>query len=258
MINNFYLKDYKLFKKLFKKNNFKFNNLRLEFFFESLKDWSIFFTLKQFRRIYKIKKKNEKSIIRTISIKDLTEWSIDKKTGNISHKSNKFFKIEGVKIITNKREVQKRGWDQPIITQVGFDGGILGLLRARFFGIPHYLCQLKVEPGNYGKIQISPTLQATNSNINMIHKGRAPFFLDYFLKPNKNKSKILFKSWLAEDGGRFYLKRNLGILLETTRDGKNINLPNKDFMWLSLFQIKELMKENAWVNPHLRSLLSFY
>ena len=258
MLNNSYFKDFKLFKKKLKRNKFKINNLRLEFFFESLNDWSIFFTLVQLKRIYKEQKKKEGSIIKTIPLKDLKEWYSDKKTGNILHKSNKFFKIEGVKITTNNREVTKNGWDQPIVTQVGFNGGILGLLRARFFGIPHYLCQLKVEPGNYGKIQISPTLQATNSNIKMVHKGRAPFFLDYFLKPENNESKILFKSWFAEDGGRFYLKRNLGILLETKKSGNKILLPNKDFMWLSLFQIKKLIRENAWVNPHLRSLLSFY
>jgi oxidase EvaA len=258
MKSNLYKREFKLFKKLFKKTKFKFSDLKLEFLFESSKDWSIFFSLNNFKKFYNIRKKKENSIIKIIPLNDLKEWYADKKTGNIIHKSNQFYKIEGIKIITNKREIKKSGWDQPIITQVGFDGGILGLLRARFSGIPHYLCHLKVEPGNYGKIQISPTLQATISNIKMSHKGRAPFFLNYFLKNNKKKGKILFKSWFAEDGGRFYLKRNLGILLEAKRDGNKITLPNKDFVWLSLFQIKKLTKENAWINPHLRSLLSFY
>jgi|688.fasta_scaffold235599_2 oxidase EvaA len=258
MIKNLYIKNFNLFKKINKKINFKTTNLKKELFFESTKDWSIFFSLRQLRKIYKSRRKKEKSIIKIIPIINLKEWYVEKKTGNIFHKSKKFFQIQGIRIITSQRETQKQGWDQPIVTDVGSDGGILGLLRARFSGIPHYLCQFKLEPGNYGKIQISPTLQATNSNIKMVHEGRPPFFLDYFLRPNKNESKIIFKSWLTEEGGRFYLKKNLGILLETRREGHKIVLPNKDFIWLSLFQIKKLINESAWVNPHLRSLLSFY
>ena len=148
MESNLYKREFELFKKLFKKTKFKFSDLKLEFLFESSKDWSIFFTLDNFKKFYNIRKKKENSIIKTIPLNDLKEWYVDKKTGNIIHKSNHFYKIEGIKVITNKREIKKSGWDQPIITQVGFDGGILGLLRARFSGIPHYLCNLKVEPGN--------------------------------------------------------------------------------------------------------------
>ena len=77
------------------------------------------------------------------------------------------------------REVED-GWEQPIVTQVGFDGGVLGLLRSKRNGVPYYLVEAKAEPGNPDKVQICPTLQATFSNINQNHGGRQPKFVDLF------------------------------------------------------------------------------
>ena len=42
------------------------------------------------------------------------------------------------------------------IKQTGWDGGILGILRKRFDGVPHYLVEAKCEPGNPNMVQISP------------------------------------------------------------------------------------------------------
>ena len=80
------------------------------------------------------------------------------------HNSKEFFIVEGLRIKeTRSREVNY--WDQPILTQVGYKGGILGIIRKRFNGIPHYLIEAKLEPGNYKYVQLSPTLQATFSNL---------------------------------------------------------------------------------------------
>jgi oxidase EvaA len=37
---------------------------------------------------------------------------------------------------------------------------------------------------------------------------------------------------------------------------EEINLPNDNFIWLSLYQIKQLLKEDAWINPHVRGILA--
>ncbi|MDA9842426.1 NDP-hexose 2,3-dehydratase family protein [Gammaproteobacteria bacterium] len=227
----------------------------LECLFESLSDRSVFHSISDVRSWFLSKKANSRLHVENISLKDMNDWLVDDKTGNIQHKSNDFFVVRGIRVTTNTRE-KGGGWDQPILEQVGYDGGLLGLIRKRFHGIPHYLCEAKEEPGNYGKVQISPSLQATFANLNQAHGGRKPRFSELFIDRNTNKFvKVLFESWLAEDGGRLHLKRNKGILLEVDED-YDLEIPNDNFIWLSLYQIKTLLKEDAWINPHIRGILA--
>lgn len=197
--------------------------------------------------------KNSKVKVKKIKLKDCKGWKFSK--NSIVHKSNKFFKVEGVRVIKSfKREV-KSGWDQPLLTEPNFKGGILGLMRKNINGFPHYLVNAKFEPGNYKLIQLSPTLQATFSNISKAHKGETPKFLKYFINPKKNKCDILFKQWFSEEGGRLNQKRNCGIIVNNYSKEKIIL--DEDFKWITLKQIKSLILENAIVNPHLRGLVSF-
>ena len=183
----------------------------------------------------------------------MKKWTYDKKKGVLLHDSGEFFHIEGKRITNSEREV--KSWDQPFIKQVGYNGGIIGLVRANIKGIPHYLVDAKFEPGNYKLIQISPTLQATFSNISRVHKGRKPKYLDYFIRPDKNNCKVLFKQWMSEEGGRLNYKRNLGMLINNTSTAE-LEIGD-DFIWVTLKQIKELILENALINPHLRGMVSF-
>lgn len=228
----------------------------IESSFESLNDWSLFFTLTQVKEWFLDKRKNAPMQVFDIPINEVKGWKIDNKTGNISHASGGFFTIHGIRVITDAREVGAGGWDQPILEQVDYDGGLLGIIRKRFEGIPHYLCEAKMEPGNYGKVQISPTLQATFSNLKKTHGGKKPHFADYFENHEEYQDiKVLFSAWLAEDGGRLHLKRNRGMLLEVP-ESLEIEIPTDNFIWLSLYQIKNLMKEDAWINPHIRGVLA--
>ena len=67
---------------------------------------------------------------------------------------------------------------------------------------------------------------------------------------------------MSEEGGRLRNKRNLGIVIDH-QSSKDIEFGN-DYKWATLKQIKELILENAMVNPHLRlwyhsfNVLSFF
>lgn len=227
----------------------------IESFFESLNDWSQFYSLEDVKEWFLEKRKNSSLVIEDIPLNEVSGWEIDSATGNISHCSGDFFTVHGIRVNSNFREVDIL-WEQPILEQVGYDGGLLGIIKKRFNDVPHYLCEAKEEPGNYGKVQISPSLQATFSNLNQAHGGRKPHFSELFISRAENENvSVLFDSWLAEDGGRLHLKRNRGILLEVN-EKEEINLPNDNFIWLSLYQIKQLLKEDAWINPHIRGVLA--
>lgn len=250
-----YKKQFENYKKIVKPFiNSKIYDNTLESSFESLNDWSLFNSLDDVRTWFINKRKTAPMEIEDIPMKEVKDWYIDETTGNIYHKSRDFFIIHGLRVKTTSREAVG-GWEQPILEQVGYDGGLLGIVRKRFQGVPHYLCEAKIEPGNYGKVQLSPTLQATFANIKKAHEGRMPYFVDFFENPKDYNFNVLFDAWLAEDGGRLHLKRNRGILIDVP-DDYEIDIPNDNFIWLSLYQIKELLKEDAWINPHIRGILA--
>ena len=67
--------------------------------------------------------------------------------------------------------------------------------------------QAKIEPGNINYVQLSPTLQATKSNYQKVHKGKNPTHLEYFLAEDKN---IILDQLQSEQGARF-LKKEIEI-----------------------------------------------
>ena len=211
-------------------------------------------TTKEIKLWYRkiIKQANIK--IKTIPLRKCNSWKMND-NGHIVHSSGSFYKVEGVRILKSFNREIKEGWDQPMFTEPGFDGGILGLLKKKINNMPHYLVNAKFEPGNYKFIQLSPTVQATFSNIKKAHRGSNVKFINFFKSPDKNNCKIIFKQWVSEEGGRLRNKRNLGIVLEHLGNDK-LEI-DTDFRWITLKQIKQLILENAMINPHLRTLVSF-
>ena len=199
-------------------------------------------------------KKREESdmIVEEIGINDLDKWNVDSETGNVKHESGGFFEVIGIKASnTFDREVGKKGWTQPMIAKN--PGGILGIIMKRINGIPHYLLQAKAEPGNIGKLQLSPTLQATTSNLLKAHGGTQPLFAEYF--DEENNPKIIYAKWQSEDGGRFHFKSTYHMIVEVNKDEK-LEIPDS-FIWVTLYQIKQLMKIENFVGPHVRGIISY-
>ena len=226
--------------------------LRLQTMVESIRDDNQINKLDYVIDWFNKKREESDMIVEEVGINDLDKWNIDKNSGNITHDSGGFFEVIGVKVSnTFDREVGKKGWTQPMIGKN--PGGILGILMKRINGIPHYLLQAKAEPGNIGKLQLSPTLQATTSNLLKAHGGIRPKFSEYFDEP-KNV-KIIYAKWQSEDGGRFHLKSNYNMIVEVDVD-EEFNIPDS-FIWVTLYQIKQLLKIENFVGPHIRGIISY-
>jgi len=227
-------------------------NERIRTMLESIRDDNQINKLDYIIEWFNKKREESDMIVEEIGVKDLEKWNIDEKTGNLSHNSKGFFEIIGIKVSnTFDREVGKEGWTQPMIAKN--PGGILGILMKKINGTPHYLLQAKAEPGNIGKLQLSPTLQATTSNLLKAHGGKRPLFAEYF--DETNNPKIIYAKWQSEDGGRFHLKSNYNMIVEID-ENKELDIPDY-FIWITLYQIKQLIKIENFVGPHVRGIISY-
>jgi len=225
---------------------------RIETMLESIRDDNQINKLDYIIEWFNKKREESDMLVEEIDINDLEKWNVDSNSGNVKHESGGFFEVIGVKVSnTFDREVGKKGWTQPMIAKN--PGGILGILMKKINGVPHYLLQAKAEPGNIGKLQLSPTLQATTSNLLKAHGGTKPLFSEYF--DEENNPKIIYAKWQSEDGGRFHLKSNFNMIVEV-KENENLKIPDS-FIWVTLYQIKQLMKIENFVGPHVRGIISY-
>ena len=195
-----------------------------------------------------MKQQNENvvSSIQQIPLIELKGWNFC--DDRLRHDSGKFFSIDGIRVNTNYRSTNE--WDQPIINQPEI--GFLGFIVKKFHGVIHFLMQAKIEPGNLNVVQLSPTLQATRSNYTRVHGGKSPNYLEYF---NGEKDvTVLVDQLQSEQGARFLHKRNRNIIVEI--DEREEFKVQKGFIWVSLGQIKELLRYPNVVNMDSRTVIS--
>lgn len=185
-------------------------------------------------------------LVEEVPFADLKGWHFDKTTGNLVHDSGKFFSIVGIDVQTNTGCEQH--WTQPIISQP--EVGYLGIICKEFDGVLYFLLQAKIEPGNVNCVQLSPTLQATRSNYTQVHGGKKPAYLEYF--QNATPDQIMLDQLQSEQGARFLRKRNRNIIIRVEED----IAVGEDFRWLTLGQIKALMRRDNTVNMDTRTVLS--
>ena len=185
----------------------------------------------------------------SVSLVPLTElhgWNFEQGTGDLVHHSGRFFRVQGVRGTSDfpaPIEVQ-----QPIINQP--EVGVLGILARRFDGVLHFLLQAKMEPGNLGFVQLSPTLQATRSNYTQVHGGSRPRYLEFFL--DRRYGRVLIDQLQSEQGLFFLRKRNRNIIVETDAD-----VPlDEDFQWMTLGQVKQLLEQPHTVNMDTRTVIA--
>lgn len=194
----------------------------------------------------KLRNTQTKVNISRVSINNCNGWYYDNKLGVIRNQSNTFFQIQGIKEIENDQVIQ----EQPIIIQPEI--GYLGIICKQINGEMHYLMQYKIEPGNVNVVQISPTIQATKSNFLQKHGGKKPKYLEYFM--NASKYRLIADQIQSEQSSRFLGKRNRNIIIEI---GACDDIPvSQSHDWMTIKQIKQLMRYNNLVNMDTRTVLS--
>ena len=184
--------------------------------------------------------------IRKNRLSDSDTWFYDEENGTIHNQNNSFFSISGLQFRENGAVTA----EQPILIQDEI--GFLGILCQMQKGLLHFLMQAKIEPGNVNNIQISPTIQATKSNFTQQHGGRKPAYLEYFVE--QADCTVIADQIQSEQSSRFLGKRNRNTIL-LLPEGKRVEA-GKNFRWMTLGQIKALMRRENLVNMDTRTVLS--
>jgi dTDP-4-dehydro-6-deoxy-alpha-D-glucopyranose 2,3-dehydratase len=191
-------------------------------------------------------KSQQHLVVTPIPLDQLGEWSFEQPSGDIVHKTGKFFRVSGVHVESDL--ASRREWDQPIIDQPEI--GILGILTREFDGLTHLLMQAKMEPGNPRGIQLTPTVQATQSNYTQVHHGSRPTYLDYFLQREQSSVGVDQLQW--EQGSAFLRKRNRNIVVAAARE-----VPMEaGFRWLTIAQVRKLLAHPNLVSMDTRTVLA--
>jgi oxidase EvaA len=228
--------------------HFERESPNVDFYISSLTDRNPFYSTEEI--VLWLRELNYRDYfnVERVPLSELRKWRFDKDTQDLVHESGKFFSIRGLKVRTNIGPVKE--WTQPIIHQPEI--GVLGILTKRIDGILYFLMQAKAEPGNINSFQLSPTVQATRSNYTRVHGGRPTEYLEYFM--GNGRHTVLVDQLQSEQGARFYHKRNRNIIVQVPDDEDIEVLPN--FRWVTLGQLKQLLRLNNTVNMDARSVIA--
>jgi dTDP-4-dehydro-6-deoxy-alpha-D-glucopyranose 2,3-dehydratase len=191
--------------------------------------------------------------VRLRSLEELENWSQSSVSGDIAHKSGRFFTVTGARYSGNLT------YTQPIIHQP--DVGILGLVGKIVDGVALFLIQAKVEPGNRRLAQLSPTVQATSSNFERVHGGRPTPYLSVFQSEPQSPSspaaahslRRLFDIEQSEQSTRFLGKRNRNAVVFADSLSDDID-PTK-FRWLTLGDLYASLLGDDMLHMDTRSVL---
>jgi|TARA_B110000914_G_scaffold221834_1_gene234267 oxidase EvaA len=197
----------------------------------------------------KARQKKIKTISKIINLNECKGWHLDKKN-NLYHESKQFFKVKGVETKgAFGREVNS--WTQPILTQK--HGGVLAFIsrQTNKFGT-QFLIDAKIEPGDDSIIKISPSFQATQSNMNRAHGGKRPHFYDIVMQ--KKGAELIYYTIHNEEGARFWRKSNWNVIVKL-KNPFDKRVKGSNYKWVSLKQLKKLALRNRCVNPFVKTIL---
>ena len=213
--------------------------------YEHLEDTEISSILKWVKE----RQKKVKTVSKLINLNQCSDWYLDK-NNNLYHKSHQFFKVKGV--VTKGavgREV--KSWTQPILTQK--HGGVLAFIcrQTKKYGT-QFLIDVRIEPGDDSILKISPSFQATQSNMNRAHGGKRPKFYDIIM--NNKGAELIYYTIHNEEGARFWKKSNWNVIVKL-KNPYDKRIKGENYRWVSFKQIKKLALKNRYVNPFVKTIL---
>ena len=129
------------------------------------------------------------------NLSELRDWHYSPDSFSLSHRTSRYFSIIGLEVHKTSK-IDDEAWNQPIILQPEI--GLLGLAIRRTPSGLQYLVQAKSEPGNLNSVQISPTIQATESNIDRVHGQSSIPLADLFL--NAPVNCVVYDALQSEQG----------------------------------------------------------
>lgn len=182
-----------------------------------------------------------------VPLNDVSGWGLV--DGEIRHEHSRYFSVIGISVKASSREVGS--WQQPLIESA--KGGIIAFICQMKNGVLHFLVQARVEPGNFDIIELAPTLQFTPANYDGPDANDLPPFHD--LVVNASAENVRFDHLQSEEGGRFYHDQNRYQVIELPEDQDPGEIP-KNYTWMTMNQIKRLIKYNNYFNIEVRGLLS--
>lgn len=127
--------------------------------------------------------------------------------------------------------------------------GVLGFVITETPTHKKVLLQLKEEPGNKALTQIAPTVQATRSNWEQVHRGAAQPYIEYFNDGEGTKLNSVLNS---EQGSRFWRKRNENSLVSVNRE----LMGSSNHKWFPILELRSALSESFQVNTDSRSVLA--
>ncbi|MFD0799755.1 NDP-hexose 2,3-dehydratase family protein [Streptomonospora algeriensis] len=184
-----------------------------------------------------------------VAFDEMRGWGFAPGTGDLVHSSGRFFSVEGLHV--RRDGPPGTEWHQPVIVQP--ENGILGMLvRRGADGEPEFLLQAKMEPGNLGLVQLSPTVQATRSNYTRVHEGGSVPHIEWFTPPRA--CPVLSDALQSEQGWWFDRKRNRNMAVEAPEGA--LHDPGPNHRWVRLGALKNLLRRPDLVNMDARSVLA--
>ena len=188
--------------------------------------------------------KTKYSIVsRLMPLNRLSQWRID--SNEIVREDRLYFRVVGANITIANREVSS--WSQPLVQPM--QEGICALIMKMFDGVAYFLVQAKLECGNLDIVELAPTLQCLTGS----YKSGNPMFLEYVM--NAPREQVIYDCYQSEEGGRFYREQNRNMIIVAKDDFSAEEIP-ENFHWITLWQLRELLRFNNYLNIQLRSLLA--
>ena len=180
---------------------------------------------------------------RSLLLADVPGWSTAPGLPAFRHQTSRFFSVIGIEA---HDPVADATWMQPMIDQP--EVGLLAIAITPSERGHAALIQAKAEPGNVNGIQLSPTVQATRSNSQRAHSGRAVPYLDLFARRPEH---ALVDTRQSEHGAVFLRKRNRVMVVEVPPFD-----PLPGFRWIELADLLGLLRDDDLVHADTRAVLA--